>query len=294
MTQRWWRAIKRAGRGARAGLALSRLVVVRFDRGRSLTGSVPVVVSMTSYGRRLRTVAWALESIRAGAARPARVILWIDDSQWFDAKPAHIRALERVGLEVRLTRDLGPHKKYFPFVELVEGRSPMPLVTADDDVLYGRSWLIDLYAASVKDKTAVIAQRAHRMIVCPDGIRPYRSWGEVVTDAPSYLNFATGVAGVLYPPTMVRELYARGDEFLKTAPRADDVWLHFVAVSSGVRVRQVGPTRASYPELPTIGAISLHSVNVAGNGNDQQIAATYDSKTLTRLLRAAESEGVVQ
>ncbi len=72
------------------------------------------MVSLTSYGTRIGRVAYAIESIAAGTARPRRLVLWLDDPTRFAARPAALRRLERRGLEVRLTENLGPHTKYFP------------------------------------------------------------------------------------------------------------------------------------------------------------------------------------
>lgn len=47
------------------------------------------------------------------------------------------------GLEIRLTRDRGPHQMYYPYVCSVEHHR-VPLVIAADDVLYGKTWLADL------------------------------------------------------------------------------------------------------------------------------------------------------
>ena len=47
----------------------------------------------------------------------------------------------------------------------------------------------------------------------------------------SLAHFATGVSGVFYPMAMLRALAARGTEFMSRCPRADDIWLHWVAAT---------------------------------------------------------------
>ena len=104
------------------------------------------VVSLTSYGKRIRTVCLAIESIARGSMLPSRLILWIDDIAVFDNLPSGIRRLRQRGLEVRFCRNYGPHKKYYPYLASVE-TIEAPLVTADDDLLYPRYWLKELVEA---------------------------------------------------------------------------------------------------------------------------------------------------
>ena len=101
------------------------------------------VVSITTYGTRLNTVYLVLESIASGSVLPSRLILWVNDLEVFSAPPPPLQRLVRRGLEIRLTEDYGPHKKYYPYLASAASFD-RPLVTADDDVFYSRWWLTDL------------------------------------------------------------------------------------------------------------------------------------------------------
>ncbi len=116
---------------------------------RPLTGDAPVVVSLTSYGKRVQDVSLAIESIGAGRVRPRRLILWLDDERILAALPESLTKQMARGLEVRSTQNYGPHKKYFPYVRSVESHE-LPLATADDDILYPRYWLAGLMTAYVE------------------------------------------------------------------------------------------------------------------------------------------------
>lgn len=146
----------------------------RFATG-PVTGDAPVVVSLTSYGTRIRTVHWVVEAIGCGAVRPQRLILWLEDAPTVADPPGPLAALARRGLEIRLTQDWGPHKKYYPYVCSVEHHR-VPLVIADDDVLYGKTWLADLLEAHDEHPQEVITYRAHRMALANGAILPYARW----------------------------------------------------------------------------------------------------------------------
>ena len=101
------------------------------------------VVSLTTYGMRSRTVHLAVESIARGRVKPSRLILWIDEPELLQRPSAHLRRLQDRGLEIRLTANFGPHKKYYPYVSS-QPHHLTALVTADDDALYPTYWLAEL------------------------------------------------------------------------------------------------------------------------------------------------------
>lgn len=199
----------------------------------SIVGDGDANVSLTSYGRRIDTVWKTIETIGAGTLKPRRIILWLDDPAVLADLPGSLRRLCARGLEVRACHDYGPHKKYFPYVcEIYPDEPGRTLVTADDDVFYPPNWLDELLAAHRPDEVT-----AFRARIRSDG--PYRTWPVCTTTEPSEQVFATGVSGVAYPPRLLEVLRNRGDQFTDICPRADDFWLHFAAVATGVPIRQV-------------------------------------------------------
>lgn len=218
-------------------------------RVRNLRSADPIVgsgdanVSMTSYGKRIASVWKTIETIGLGTVKPRRVILWLDDGAAVADPPASLRRLQARGLEIRRCRDYGPHKKYFPYVNAVLPNEPeRTLVTADDDVYYPPSWLAELLAA----------HRPHEVTAFRARIRsdaPYGSWPLCRTSEPSEHVFATGVSGVAYPPELLHTLKAHGDAFTKVCPRADDYWLHYAAVATGIPIRQVRDVAAYWWEV---------------------------------------------
>ena len=241
---------------------------------RAVTGSGDAVVCLTSYGHRVASCHYTIESIARGSTRPSRLILWLDD----EAALAHpSRALQRLmgrGLEVLPCPNFGPHNKQYPFA-LLEDTSGHPLVTADDDVLYPRFWLARLIEANHAFPDAVNCYRAHTIVTDGGVLAPYRTWVPRRGTKPSFAAFATGVSGVIYPPDLIAALRGEGDAFLASAPLADDVWTHAVAVRHGFRARQIQDEQLEFPAVPGTQRGTLYHRNVAQGGNDGQIAAAY-------------------
>jgi hypothetical protein len=257
--------------------------------GASVNQGAGSVVSLTTYGSRLSTVYLTIESIASGHVKPRRLILWLSAPESTSSLPGSLRRLERRGLEIRDCTDFRSHKKYFPYVNSEASEIGSALVTADDDVLYPRTWLRELERHSEKHPGSVVAHRAHLLSTAPDGMRiqPYRDWRPCTSPEPSMLHLATGVSGILYPVAFQSVMRDAGDEFLAKAPRGDDLWLHFLAITHGFPIAQVSEVSADFATIPGTGATSLFAVNVAGGGNDTQIAATYTPAAI-RVLRDAE------
>lgn len=253
-------------------------------------GDAPVVVSLTSYGDRIRTVHLALESIAHGTVRPRRLILWLEDAGVVADPPAPLARLVRRGLEIRATEDWGPHKKYYPYVRS-RARHELPLVVADDDVLYGGTWLEELLAVHERHPGDVVAHRVHRMRVRAGRILPYATWVPGAPAEASPRTFATGTSGVLYPPHLLDALREAGTGFTACAPMADDVWLHAVALRHGTGTRPVGDGCTTYRPIPRLLFQGLKTTNVLRGGNDMQIAATYSPSDVEELESAREAEG---
>ena len=111
-----------------------------FSRSAISIGGHGPVVSLTTYGKRANKAYLAIESIARGSLLPSRLILWLDEQVLYDDLPAPLFRLTRRGLEIKLCKNYGPHKKYYPYVES-QTTFTSPLVTADDDTIYPRSWL---------------------------------------------------------------------------------------------------------------------------------------------------------
>ncbi|MGQ1797061.1 hypothetical protein ACT4S5_08010 [Kocuria oceani] len=249
-----------------------------------VTGDAPVVVSLTSYGERIRTVHWVIEAIGAGSVRPQRLILWLADAQVVADPPEPLAGLVGRGLEIRHSQDWGPHKKYYPYVCSQE-HHVLPLVIADDDVLYGKNWLAELLATHETHPGEVVTHRAHRMALADGKILPYARWTPGAPPQASFATFPTGVSGVLYPPALLEALRKAGGGFTQCAPMADDVWLHMMSVRHGVRIRPVRDGCTTYRPLPGARLRGLKFRNVLGGGNDTQIAATYTGEDITRIRK---------
>jgi hypothetical protein len=274
-----------AGKTARIARMVGLLILSRFGRRPVASAAADgPVVSMATYGRRSMTAHLAIEAIARGSVRPSRLVVTVDGGS-LDAIPAGLRRAARRGLEVRVAAGYGPHTKYYPYVS---GADPLdrPLVTADDDVFYPRHWLRTLVAAHRADPSDVVCWRARQFTVVAGRAAPYSTWPEQDGAGRGYHLVPIGVAGVLYPPGLQSELRSRGEAFLDLVPRADDLWLHWVALQAGYPARRVDEADDDFPLIPFSQAGALHVENVEQRRNDQYVAALYAPADIERITAA--------
>lgn len=255
----------------------------RFRRA-SITAAGGPVVSLTSYGERVERAYLVIESIANGNILPSRLILWLDDQDLFDNPPPSLRRLTRRGLEVRLAANDGPHTKYYPYIELVDGFH-IPLVTADDDILYPPQWLAGLQHAFGERPDVINCYRARVITFRENRLSKYEHWQLCQSTEPSFQHFALGVSGVIYPPKFLAALKHAGRTFVSCCPKADDIWLHVQAIRAGYKVRQLTTHAFHFPMLPGTQDNALQLSNVSGTlaGNDRQAQLTYNELDLERL-----------
>jgi hypothetical protein len=246
------------------------------------------VVSVTTYGERLNTVHLALESIAAGSVLPSRLILWVDSAEGFANRSAGLKRLVERGLEIYLSDNFGPHTKYYPYL-LSTDTFDVPLVTADDDLLYSRWWLEGLVRSHREHPEEVNCYRAHRIGLANDAITPYQTWEPCRSSEAGFLHFGTGVSGCIYPMSLLKRLKLAGDEFMQLCPKADDVWLHVNALRAGMKTRQIWSRPLRFPFVPGTQGSGLYHSNVLLARNDEQIRSTYTTEDIAVLERKETS-----
>ncbi|HBU9620617.1 glycosyltransferase family 2 protein, partial [Escherichia coli] len=242
-----------------------------------------VDVSLTTHGERIESVHITIESILSGKVLPARIILWLDDENAIRNLPMSLVRLKNRGLEIKLSKNYGPHTKYFPYI--LEGKHKDYLVTADDDIIYPKNWLFDLYSAAKCYSDVIVCHRAHEITFdAQRKFKPYEEWNACRSVEKNIAFFATGVSGVIYPKKFLEHLLRAGDDFINKCPRADDVWLHYIAYVNNYKVMQLKKTSAHFLIVKNTQHLGLMNTNVLMNQNDSQIMNTYSLKDMENIF----------
>ena len=267
----------------RKSLQLTEKAVHSTERGVSSEklGDEEIVVSLTSYGKRIYDVYLAIESIMQGSIKPNRIILWLNEDVFSNkALPQTLQKQVERGLEIRFCKDI---KSYTKLIHTLKEFPKACIITIDDDLIYNFDLVENLVAAHKTAPNCIWANRIHEMTYNEDGsLKSYLQWIFTINHdcTNKKNNFFTGVGGVLYPPNSLHKEVFNEDVFLDICPTADDVWFNAMARLKGTEIRK-SFTHSNKGEdylindllqADGLGAINNAPINCR---NDAQIQAVY-------------------
>lgn len=250
----------------------------------NLEGSVKVIISLTSYGRRVEKVLpFALISLLRQTRRPNKIVVWLDNS-WNDNNlPKCLCKFVKAGVEFKYCDDYKSFKKLIP--SLNEYPDDI-IITCDDDLFYSKYMVERLLDAHRSHPNTICCQLAHGIVKKDGLLLPYNQWTEEIYDEVKNV-FPLGGAGCLY-----KREYLHGDivnyELANSlAPKADDVWFYFMGLIKGAnryvlpyQKNNVLPLDAFYQFFHS--GSSLMDDNLSQGLNDKQIEAVLNHYSIKK------------
>lgn len=234
---------------------------------------IPITVSITTYPARVKWLPVVIGSLVRQTRQPDRVVLYLSRQQFHNLDSPVFKRIQEQGIQIVLCDDdLRSHKKYLYAMQSFPNDI---IITVDDDVLYDKNMIEDLYQSYLKHPGAVSAKRVHKMVFDAQGrVRPYCKWDISTRDlinVESKELIATGCGGILYPPCCLDQRYNDVDLIKRSCMFADDIWLKIMELLAGTPV--VLAQSKSY-RLDLIWDTENNGLaldNVGGAGNDQQL-----------------------
>ncbi|WP_286080054.1 glycosyltransferase family A protein [Parablautia intestinalis] len=204
-----------------------------------------VIVSMTTYPARIKSVWITVSSLLQQTRKPYKVILWLAAEQFADRKlPKRLGKLKKRGLEIRFCEDLKPHKKYF---YAMKEYPDYYIMTADDDILYPENHIEQLWKGHEKYPDTVICNWSHQIgFDGQGGFQPYNDWVDNAESAPAYATLAVGCNGVLYPPGCLPPEAFCEEKIKEYALYTDDLWLKCMEILNGYKTVNCNETILIY------------------------------------------------
>jgi hypothetical protein len=263
-------AVIRLLKDTKAGLRLR-------SRARALPTDRPtargVVVSLTSFPPRIRSVHLVVDSLLLQSLRPEKVVLYLADEEFPDrALPTQLRKRMGERFEVRFAPgNMRAHKK------LIYALADFPshsIVTVDDDTIYPRDLIAHLVAKAAEFPRHVVFRYGHLMALSGSGFASHMNWPKAPT-RPSLWNFPRGHGGVLYPPGSLAPEATDVDLIRRLSPMSEEVWFKAMALLKGTPAVRCEPLQERDHALAVRRSESLmHHNNTLGQ-KDGQLAATF-------------------
>lgn len=227
-------------------------------------GTPQLIVSLTSFPARIKTVSYTIESIMLQNKKPNMIILWLGSDQFPNKEkdlPKRLLRLKQFGLTIRWCEDIRSYKKLIPSLETFPNDI---IVTVDDDIWYPPEWLERLYTSYQKEPQYIHAHRCLQVTTTQGTINKYIDWKfhNYAPQLPSYCWHFTGTGGVLYPPHCFHKDICDRSKFLKMAPSVDDIWFWAMAVLNHTKCKIVDNNIFTFEGVFIVNNTSLWSSNV--------------------------------
>lgn len=238
-----------------------------------------LILSFTTYSKRIHDVHLVIESIAQQTVKPNRLILWLDEDEFtLETIPLILHKQIARGLEIRFCPNYRSYKKLIPTLQFFPEAN---VITIDDDILYPYDMIEILCAEHERFPDCIIGHRAHKMKLTKENkILPYQQWDfETKDDKPSSLIFVTTGGGSFFPAKCLSNEVLNIDSFFTLCPNADDVWFNAMSILNNVKSKKVSDPRSFSERFLLCDQsqdIGLFTGNVLASGNDVQIQSVFE------------------
>lgn len=246
---------------------------IRDKKLEAANNDIPITVSLTTYPERVKWLPVVIGSILDQKRVPNRIVLYLSAEQFESRENAIFNKLKKQGIIIKFKQgDMRSHKKY---IYAMQEYPEDIIVTVDDDIVYDKNLLDDLYASYKKHPKAVSAKRVHKIKFDKNNnVKKYCDWDIATkryTDLESKELVATGCGGILYPPNSLNVQYLNADLIKETCMYADDLWLKVMELLNGIPVVLCHSKKYTLRHIWNTECSGLALENVGGTGNDEQL-----------------------
>lgn len=246
-----------------------------------------IIVSLTTYGKRLYDVHLAIESIMEQTMKANRIILWLENDLKDFPLPKTLLLQQERGLEIRFCEDIRSYKKLIPTLELYPDDA---IITIDDDLIYEFDLLENLIKPYLIDPQYIYCHRFHRMkFDDKNNLLPYKQWEWRCNDTQALIsNFPTTGGGTLFPPNSLDKEVLNKKVFMDICKYADDIWFKAMSLKKGTLSKKVFSHNKYGDEfivIPNNQDMGLYNINVNGESlNDKQLNDVFNKYKLFDLF----------
>ena len=228
-----------------------------------------IIITLTSFSARRTALIKTLQSLILQDEIYDFIVIWLAE-QDYKQMASYLKKYEKYNVQVRLApRDIKSYKKIFYSAQLWPKSI---LITADDDILYHRTWLRELLTAYTPGRKVVVGHRGSLIQSLPNGmVAEYLTWERTFkSDSPKRNIFLTSGGGNLYPPGCFSSNFFRDEIFMKVCPTADDLWQYSMLLLSGYAFQVVESTSKEIITWRGSQKQALWHTNIIHGQNDAQ------------------------
>lgn len=229
-----------------------------------------IVVSLTSFPKRIDTVWITIETIMNQSMKPDEIILWLAKEQFdgLNSLPVELLNQQKRGLTINFCEDLRSHKKYY--FTLKEYPNDI-VILFDDDMFYPRDTIKKLYKlhkSNPQDICVITTQ-----VITPNIYSNPSKWrnphiNEKIKHSSKVQIFSG--SGTLLTYNFLDQQVFDKSLIKELCPYADDLWLTFMSYKKGTKISSLRKWRAFPITIYGTSENSLWYINAEGGENDKQ------------------------
>ena len=235
-----------------------------------------IIITLTSYNARSAALIKTIQSLIMQDEHYDLIVIWLA-RQDYELMASHLRKYRKYNVQVRLAeKDIKSYKKIVYSAQLWPKSI---LITADDDILYHRSWLRELLMAYTPGEKVVVGHRGFLIQFLPNGrVAEYLTWKRVfMNESPERNIFLTSGGGNLYPPGCFNSTFFKDEIFMKICPTADDLWQYSMLLLNGYKFQVVESTSKEIITWHGSQKQALWHTNIILGQNDAQFREILNS-----------------
>lgn len=129
----------------------------------SLSVDKPIVVSLTSYGKKIHEVYLVVESIFQQTVKANKIVLWLSEKDFsIETLPIVLKRQMERGLEIRLCKDV---RSYTKVIYAFKEYAGCHIISVDDDMVYPFDMIEQFVEAYQKNQRRVYFNKGHKMLL---------------------------------------------------------------------------------------------------------------------------------
>ena len=198
---------------------------------------IPIIVSISHDNQNFDDLELSLYSLLNKRVCPDKIILWLNNEYELSDLPYKITRYLKNGLEIRFCENISPYTK---LIKPMQEYSNSIIVTAESDIYYPKDWLGKLYHSYISSPKDIHVNRVQELKLVDNNIAPYKDWERYPNnERTGYDYFPDNAGGILYPPKCFVSDAFRKDIYSKYAQNDYNMWIWFMALISGRKIRLV-------------------------------------------------------
>lgn len=202
-----------------------------------------ISINLTTTFSRQSLCAQTVFSLIQQSTLPDKIVIWVSNEPYLrdagiQSEPKWIKELNKIHniIEIKWTKNIGPYRKLIPALQSAsEGDI---IITADDDIIYGKHWLKHLVNCSAEHPNKIIAARVRK--ITHNTLRKrtsYTCW-PIITEKQTIASefIVTHGGGALFRKELLKPELIKNEEYLNICPTTDDLWFSKIILESAIPI----------------------------------------------------------